>query len=164
MWRERYGEQFINQVVLECPSIKLRVTLYVCCANFRKRSWLLVWILEDYVSGTETGGTHNQRSKEKQTPEKTTPKALPTETGRAKTTNETPRPRSDSHETRSTGRLDHVSTRTRLAQRNTSTTEKPPTRTTLGRADRPTSLTNSKTKVRAFNATANHFLPPWLQR
>jgi hypothetical protein len=47
MWRERHGEQFINQVVLKCPSIKLRVT-YVCCADFRNRSWLLVWILEDY--------------------------------------------------------------------------------------------------------------------
>jgi hypothetical protein len=35
---------------------------------------------------------------------------------------------------------------------------------TLGQAGRPASLTNSQTKVKAFNATANHFLPPWLQR
>jgi hypothetical protein len=63
---------------------------------------------------------------------------------------------------RRTGRLDHVPTRTRLARRNTSTTEKSPTRMTLGRAGRPTALTNSKTKVRVFNATANHFLPSWL--
>jgi hypothetical protein len=35
---------------------------------------------------------------------------------------------------------------------------------TLGRAGRPTALTNSETKVRAFNATANHFLPSWLQQ
>jgi hypothetical protein len=53
---------------------------------------------------------------------KTTPKALPTKMGRAKTTNKTPRPRSDSHEARSTGRLDHVLTRTRLARRDASTT------------------------------------------
>jgi hypothetical protein len=46
---------------------------------------------------------------------KTTPKALPTKMGRAETANETPRPRSDSHEARSMGRLDHVPTRTRLA-------------------------------------------------
>jgi hypothetical protein len=95
---------------------------------------------------------------------KTTSKALPTKTGRAETTNETPRPRSDSHEARSMGRLDHVPTRTRLAQQDASTTEKSPTRTTLRRAGRSTSLTNSETKVRAFNATANHFLPPWLQQ
>jgi hypothetical protein len=63
-----------------------------------------------------------------------------------------------------TERLDHVPTRTRLARRDASTTEKSPTRMTLGRASRPTSLTNSETKVRAFNATANHFLPPRLQR
>jgi hypothetical protein len=109
-------------------------------------------------------GVPTINDQEKQTSEKTTPKTQPTETGRAKTTNETPRPRSDSHETRSIGRLDHVPTRTRLAWRNTSTTEKSPTRTTLGRADRPTSLTNSETKVRAFNVTANHFLPSWLQQ
>ena len=47
IWRERHGGQFINQVVLKCPSIKLRVTC-VCCADFRNRSWILVWILEDY--------------------------------------------------------------------------------------------------------------------
>jgi hypothetical protein len=35
---------------------------------------------------------------------------------------------------------------------------------TLGRAGRPASLTNSQTKVKAFNAITNHFLPPWLQR
>jgi hypothetical protein len=57
------------------------------------------------------------------------------------------------------GRLDHVPTRMRLARQDASTTEKSLTRTTLGRAGRPTSLTNSETKVRAFNATANHFLP-----
>jgi hypothetical protein len=34
---------------------------------------------------------------------------------------------------------------------------------TLGRAGRPASPTNSQTKVKAFNAIANHFLPPWLQ-
>jgi hypothetical protein len=58
-----------------------------------------------------------------------------------------------------TGRLDHCLTRTRLARRDASTTEKSPTHTTLGRASRPTSLTDSETKVKAFNATANHFLP-----
>jgi hypothetical protein len=62
------------------------------------------------------------------------------------------------------GRLDHVPTRTRLARRDALTTEKSPTRMTLGRAGRPASLTNSEIKVKAFNATANHFLPPWLQR
>jgi hypothetical protein len=112
------------------------------------------------VSGTKTRGTHNQRSRKN----KTTPKALPTKTRRAKTTNETPRPRSDSHEARSTGRLDYIPTRTRLARQNASTTEKSPTRTTLGQAGRPTSFTNSGTKVRAFNATTNHFLPSWLQQ
>jgi hypothetical protein len=61
-------------------------------------------------------------------------------------------------------RLDHVPTRTRLARRDASTPRKSPTRTTLGRAGRPASLTNSQTKVKAFNATANHFLPSWLQR
>jgi hypothetical protein len=63
-----------------------------------------------------------------------------------------------------TERLNHVPSRTRLARRDASTTEKSPTRTTLGRAGRPTSLTNSETKVNAFNATANHFQTPWLQR
>jgi hypothetical protein len=63
-----------------------------------------------------------------------------------------------------TERLDHVSTRTRLARRTASITGKSPTHTTLGRAGRPASLTNPQTKVKAFNATANHFLPPWLQR
>jgi hypothetical protein len=112
------------------------------------------------LSGTKTRGTHNQRSRKN----KTTPKALPTKTGRAETTNETPRPRSDSQEARSTGCLDYVLTRTRLARQNTSTTEKSPTRTILGRAGRPTSFTNSETKVRAFNVTTNHFLPSWLQQ
>jgi hypothetical protein len=60
--------------------------------------------------------------------------------------------------------LDHVPTRTRLARRDASTIGKSLTRTTLGRAGRPTSLTNSETKVKAFNATANHLLPPWIQR
>jgi hypothetical protein len=114
--------------------------------------------------GVPKQGVPTINDQEKQTYEKITPKTLPTKTGRAKTTNETSRPCSDSHETRSTGRLDHVPTRTRLAQQNTSTTEKSPTRTTLGRAGRSTSLTNSETKVRAFNATANHFLSPWLQQ
>jgi hypothetical protein len=63
-----------------------------------------------------------------------------------------------------TERLDYVPTRTRLARRDASTTEKSPTRTTLGRAGRPASLTNSEAKVKAFNATTNHFLPPWLQQ
>jgi hypothetical protein len=61
-------------------------------------------------------------------------------------------------------RLDYILTRTRLARWDASTTGKSPTRTTLGRAGRPASLTNSQTKVKAFNATANHFLPLWLQR
>jgi hypothetical protein len=61
-------------------------------------------------------------------------------------------------------RLDHVSTRTRLARWDASTLGKSLTRTNLGRAGQPASLTNSQTKVKAFNATANHFLPPWLQR
>jgi hypothetical protein len=69
-------------------------------------------------------GVPTINDQEKQTPEKTTPKTLPTKTGRAETSNETPRPRSDSHETRSTGRLDHVPTRMRLAWQNTSTTGK----------------------------------------
>jgi hypothetical protein len=34
---------------------------------------------------------------------------------------------------------------------------------TLGRAGRPASPTDFQTKVKAFNATTNHFLPPWLQ-
>jgi hypothetical protein len=34
-------------VVLKYPSIKLRV-ICVCCADFCNRSWLLVWIFEDY--------------------------------------------------------------------------------------------------------------------
>jgi hypothetical protein len=72
--------------------------------------------------------------------------------GLAETANETPRPCSDSYEARSTERLDHVPTRTRLARRAASTTEKSPTRTTQGQAGRPTSFTNSETKVRAFNA------------
>jgi hypothetical protein len=52
----------------------------------------------------------------------------------------------------------------RLARRDASTTGKSPTCTTLGQAGRPASLTNSQTKVKAFNATTNHFLPLWLQR
>jgi hypothetical protein len=100
----------------------------------------------------KTRGTHNQRLR------KTKP------TGLAETANETPQPCSDSYEAPSTGRLDHVPTRTRLARQDASTTEKSPTRTTQCRAGRPTSFTNSETKVRAFNATANHFLPSWLQQ
>jgi hypothetical protein len=61
------------------------------------------------------------------------------------------------------GRLDHVPTRTRLARQDALTTEKSLTRTTRGRATRPILFTNSETKVRAFNATTNHFLPSWLQ-
>jgi hypothetical protein len=80
------------------------------------------------------------------------PKALPTKMGQAETVNEIPRLRSDSHEARSTGRLDHILTRTRLSRQDASTTEKSLTRTTLDRVGRPTSLTNSETKVRAFNA------------
>jgi hypothetical protein len=72
--------------------------------------------------------------------------------GLAETANKTPRPRSDSYEARSTGRLDHVPTRTRLARRAVLTIEKSLTRTTQGQAGRPTSFTNSETKVRAFNA------------
>jgi hypothetical protein len=74
------------------------------------------------------------------------------------------RPRRRNEPKQRTERLDHVPTRTRLARRDASTTEKSLTRMTLGRAGRPTSLTNSETKVKAFNATANHFLLPWLQR
>jgi hypothetical protein len=95
---------------------------------------------------------------------KTTPKPLPTKMRQAKIANETPRPRSDSYEARSTGCLDHVLTRMRLARQDASTTEKSLTPTTLGRASRPTLFTNSETKVRAFNATTNHFLPSWLQQ
>jgi hypothetical protein len=50
------------------------------------------------------------------------------------------------------GRLDHVPTRTRLSRQDASTIEKSPTRMTLGWASLPTSLTNSETKVKAFNA------------
>jgi hypothetical protein len=50
------------------------------------------------------------------------------------------------------GRLDHVLTRTRFAQQDASTTEKSLTHMTQGQAGRPTSFTNSETKVRAFNA------------
>jgi hypothetical protein len=62
------------------------------------------------------------------------------------------------------GRLDHVLTHTRLARQDTSTAGKSLTRTTLGRSTRPTLFTNSETKVRAFNATTDYFLPSWLQR
>jgi hypothetical protein len=48
------------------------------------------------------------------------------------------------------GRLDHVLTRTRLTRRDASTTKKSLTCTTQGWAGRPTSFTNSETKVRAF--------------
>jgi hypothetical protein len=72
--------------------------------------------------------------------------------GLAETANKTPRPCSDSYEARSIGRLDHVPTCTRLARQDASTTEKSLTRMTQGRAGRPTSFTNSGTKVRAFNA------------
>jgi hypothetical protein len=87
----------------------------------------------------KTRGTHSQRLK------KTKP------TGLAETTNETSRPCFDSYEARSTERLDHVLTRTRLARQDASTTDKSQIRTTQGRAGRPTSFTNSGTKVRAFN-------------
>jgi hypothetical protein len=36
--------------------------------------------------------------------------------------------------------------------------------TTQSQAGRPTLFTNSETKVKAFNATTNHFLPSWLQQ
>jgi hypothetical protein len=75
-----------------------------------------------------------------------------------------PRLRSDSYEAPSTGRLDRVPTRTRLARQGISTTGKSPTRTTPGRTARPTLFTNSKTKVRAFNATTYYFLLSWLQQ
>jgi hypothetical protein len=102
------------------------------------------------LSSTENKGYPQSTSKKN----KTTPKPLPAKAGQAETVNKMPRPRSDSYEARSTGRLDHVLTRTRLARRDTSATEKSLTRTTQGQAGRPTSFTNSKTKVRAFNA--NH--------
>jgi hypothetical protein len=72
------------------------------------------------------------------------------------------RPRRRNEPKQHTERLDHVLTRTRLDRRDASTIKKSLTRTTLGRAGRSTSLTNSETKVKAFNATANHFVPPWL--
>jgi hypothetical protein len=100
------------------------------------------------VSGTENKGYPQSTSKKN----KTTPKPLPAKAGQAETVNKTSRPRSDSYEARSTGRLDHIPTRTRLARRDTSATEKSLTRTTQGRAGRPTSFINSETKVRAFNA------------
>jgi hypothetical protein len=112
------------------------------------------------VSGTKNKGYPQSTIKKN----KITLKPLPAKTGQAETANETPRPRSDSYEARSTGRLDHVPTHTRLARRDSSTTEKSPSRTTRGRATRPTLVTNSETKVRAFNATTNHFLSPWLQQ
>jgi hypothetical protein len=112
------------------------------------------------VSGTKNKGYPQSTIKKN----KTTPKPLPTKMGRAKTANGTPRPRSDSYEARSTGRLDHVPTRTRLARQDALTTEKSPTHTTRGQATRSTLFTNSETKVRAFNTTTNHFLPPWLQQ
>jgi hypothetical protein len=70
----------------------------------------------------KTRGTHNERLR------KTKP------TGLAETANEMPWPCSDSYEARSTGRLDHVPTHTRLARQDASTTEKSPTRTTQGRS------------------------------
>jgi hypothetical protein len=74
-----------------------------------------------------------------------------------------PRPRSDSHEAPSMGRLDRVLTRTRLARQGISTIEKSLTRMTQGRTTRPILFTYSETKVRAFNATTCYFLPSWLQ-
>jgi hypothetical protein len=62
------------------------------------------------------------------------------------------------------GRLDRVPTRTRLARQGILTIGKSPTRTTPGQTARPTLFTNSKTKVRAFNATTYYFLPSWLQQ
>jgi hypothetical protein len=112
------------------------------------------------LSGTKNKGYPQSTIKKN----KTTPKPLPTRTGRAETANETPRPRSDSYEALSTGRLDHVPTRTRLARQDALTTKKSPTCMTQGQATRPTLFTNSETKIRAFNVTTNHFLPPWLQQ
>jgi hypothetical protein len=112
------------------------------------------------LSGTKNKGYPQSTIKKN----KTTLKLLPTKMGRVETANETSRPRSDSYKACSTGRLDNVPTRTRLARQDTSTTEKSPTRTTRGQATRPTLFTNSEIKVRAFNATTNHFLPSWLQQ
>jgi hypothetical protein len=80
---------------------------------------------------------------------------------------------------RRTKRLDHFSTRMRLTRRDSSTTfrlawdsldgtPRPSRNLWLARpwvelVDPPHSPT-LKTKVRAFNATDNHFLPPWLQQ
>jgi hypothetical protein len=93
------------------------------------------------------GYPHSTTKKDKP-PEKTMPRLRP------RRYNE-PKPRTE--------RLGHVLTRTRLARRDASTTGKSPTRTTLDRAGRPASPTDFQTKVKAFNAIANHFLPPWLQ-
>jgi hypothetical protein len=60
------------------------------------------------------------------------------------------------------GRLNRVPTCMRLARQDISTIEKSPTRTTPGQTTLPTSFTNSKTKVRAFNVTTCYFLPSWL--
>jgi hypothetical protein len=62
------------------------------------------------------------------------------------------------------GHLDCVPTRTRLARQGISTIGKFLTRMTPGQAARPTSFTNSETKVRAFNVTTYYFLPSWLQQ
>jgi hypothetical protein len=93
-------------------------------------------------------GYPNSTTKKDKPPEKTKPRLRPRRYNESK-------PR--------TKRLDHVPTRTRLARRDASATGKSPTRTTLGRAGRPASPTDFQIKVKAFNATANHFLPPWLQ-
>jgi hypothetical protein len=111
----------------------------VCSKYFICFQTYVVIVFYQYCRVPKTRGTHNQRLKKTKL------------TGLAETANETPRQCSDSYEARSTGRLDHVPTRTRLARRNASTTEKSPTRMTQGRAGRPTSFTNSGTKVRAFN-------------
>jgi hypothetical protein len=75
----------------------------------------------------------------------------------------TPRLRSDSYEAPSTGRLDRVPTRTRLARQGISTIGKSLTRTTQSRTTRPILFTYSEIKVRPFNATTCYFLPSWLQ-
>jgi hypothetical protein len=103
----------------------------------------------------KTRGTHNQQlRKTKRYPQ----------TRRAKVADETPQLRSDSYEAPSTGRLDCVLTHMRLARQGISTIRKSLTCMTPGQAARPTSFTNSETKVRAFNATTYYFLPSWLQQ
>jgi hypothetical protein len=103
--------------------------------------------VSDTVGYLNKGYPHSTTKKDKP-PKKTMPRLRP------RRYNE-PKPHTE--------RLDHILTRTRLARWDASTTGKSPTRTTLGRAGRPASPTDFRTKVKAFNATTNNFLPPWLQ-